>query len=82
MVQQLFLRTNPVFHFNRTVAKRPSFCEHSGRTNDTGTKGYATFRCDTVEVEDGLYGTLIQHISPEWLFEHDLVPWRKFYVNH
>ena len=31
------------------------FREHSGRTNDMGTIEYATFRYDTVEVENGLY---------------------------
>ena len=32
------------------------FREHSGRTNDMDTKEYATFRYDTVEVENGLNG--------------------------
>ena len=48
----------PVFHFNRIVAKRTVFhCfvhEHPGRTNDTSTIENATFRYDTVEVENGL----------------------------
>ena len=38
------------------------FCEHSGRTNDMDTMEYATFRYDTVEMENGLnnaYGALI-----------------------
>ena len=30
------------------------FCEHSGRTNDMDTMEYATFRYDTVEMENGL----------------------------
>ena len=41
------------FHFNHIVAKRnvciSLFCEHSGRTNDIDTKGYATFLYDTVK---------------------------------
>ena len=31
------------------------FREHSGRTNDMDTIKYATFRYDTVEVENWLY---------------------------
>ena len=33
------------------------FREHAGRTNDINTIEYATFRCDTVEVENGLKPT-------------------------
>ena len=51
----------PVFHFSDIVAKRgvaiSLFREHAGRTNDINTIEYATFGCDTVEVENGLKPT-------------------------
>ena len=48
-----------VFHFSRIVAKRSAshcklFDDYSSRTNDINTIEYATFRYDTVEVENGL----------------------------
>ena len=46
-----------VFHFESIVSKRSVFhCEHSGRTNDTDTIKFATFRYDKVEVENDLKG--------------------------
>ena len=50
----LFLKS--VFHFNRIVAKRivSLFREHSSKTNDMDIIEYATFRYDTIEVENAL----------------------------
>ena len=68
-----------VFCFNRIVAKRSVFryfvdtCTWTGRTNDIDTIEYATFRYDTIEVENDLQGKQQQQQTVRIFVYVDLV---------